>query len=235
VRLFEIGRVYRRDANVPDGPLTVAGVDQPMRVAALAYGAADALQWGERERAADFFDIKGDLEALLAPRRASFEPSTHPALHPGRCAAVRLEGEPIGHVGELHPRWRQAYELPHAPVLFELDLAALLQARVPAFQPLPRQQSAWRDVALVLPQSAAHEAVARALAADPSGLVRGATLFDIYRPQRPGSDIAAGEHSMAYRLELRDDERTLTDEQIDAAKDAAVARACRAFAGARLR
>jgi len=229
--------VFRRDASVRDGELTVAGVHQPSRIAALAYGPVDAAQWGARERAADFFDIKGDLEALLAPRQATFAPATHPALHPGRCARVRLAGEDIGFVGELHPRWRHAYELPHAPVLFELDLAAVQSARVPVYQAVPRQQSASRDVALVLGEGATlalHAALEACLCADPAGLVRSATLFDIYRPSAPGGGVSMGERSMAYRLELRDDAATLTDERIEAAVAAAVARAADAF-GARLR
>jgi phenylalanyl-tRNA synthetase beta chain len=237
VRLFELGRVYRRDASVRDGELSVADVDQPMRVAALSYGAADALQWGARERPADFFDIKGDLERLLAPRQAVCTPATHPALHPGRCARVSVDGLDIGYVGELHPRWRQAYELPLAPVLFELDLAAVQRARVPLFEPVPRQQSAWRDVALVVQEKAAgvsHGALEACLRADPAGLVRSATLFDIYRPSASGGSVASGECSMAYRLELRDDAATLTDERIEAVVAAAVARTAGAF-GAKLR
>jgi phenylalanyl-tRNA synthetase beta chain len=234
VRLFELGRVYRRDAAVADGELSVAGISQPPRLAALAYGPAEPVQWGGRERVVDFFDLKGDLEALLAPLSASFEPAAHPALHPGRCARVRLAGLDIGVVGELHPRWRQAYELPHAPVLFELDLAALQRGTVPVFEPVPRQQSAWRDVALVLGGPASHGEIEACLREDPTGLVRSATLFDIYRPSAPGGSVAMGERSMAYRLELRDDAVTLTDERIEATVAAAVARAAGRF-GARLR
>jgi len=237
VRLFEIGRVFRRDPSMADGPLAVAGVDQPMRIAALAYGPLEAVQWGVRERAVDFFDIKGDLEALLAPAAAAFEAAEHPALHPGRCARVRLGDVAVGFVGELHPRWRQAYELPQAPVLFELDLAAVQRGRVPQYQAVPRQQSAWRDVALVLgahASAASHAALQACLCADPAGLVRSATLFDIYRPSTAGAGVSMGERSMAYRLELRDDAVTLTDERIEATVDAAVKRATAAF-GARLR
>jgi phenylalanyl-tRNA synthetase beta chain len=233
-RLFEIGRVYRRDASVRDDNASVAGIHQPMRIAALAYGPAEPAQWALRERAADFFDVKGDLEALLAPQAPRFEAATHPALHPGRCARVWLNDRDIGVVGELHPRWRQAYELPQAPVLFELDLEAVQQSLLPAFEPVPKQQSAWRDVALVLGERASHEALRACLLADPAGLVRSASLFDIYRPAAPGGSVAMGERSMAYRLELRDDAATLTDERIEAAVAAAVERAARAF-GARLR
>ncbi len=234
VRVFELGRVSMRDAGVVDSDVTVAGVHQPMRVAALAYGAVDAMQWGSRERLVDFHDIKGDVEALLAPIRPRFEPVEHPALHPGRCARVRVDGQAVGVVGELHPRWRQAYELPHAPVLFELDLMAALQRPVPLHHPIARHPAAQRDLALVVPAAATHDALIAALRADPEGLVKAATLFDIYQPAQAAADIGAGERSMAVRLDLLDAHATLTDARIDAAVQAAVNRAAAAL-GARLR
>lgn len=233
-RLFEIGRVFRRDASVKDGPLAVAGVDQPMRLAALAFGAVDALQWSVKERAVDFFDVKGDLEALLAPRHVRFVTAAHPALHPGRSAQVEVDGMAIGFVGELHPRWRQAYELPSAPVLFELELPALLARPLPVFQPIPRQQSVWRDVAIIAAESVTHDALMQAIDRAPTPLVRSARLFDLYKPASPTADIGAGERSLAVRLELLDDETTLTDERIDAAV-AAVLSTLRDTVGARLR
>ncbi len=233
-RLFEIGRVFRRDASVQDGPLTVAGIDQPLRVAGLAWGPVDELQWGERERAVDFFDVKGDLESLLGPRSLQFHPDVHPALHPGRCARVESDGRVLGYVGELHPKWRQAYELPSAPILFELALDAVLARQLPSFQPLPRQQQALRDVALVVGEQVTHDALVQALKADPACLVRSATLFDIYKPVQAQAGFAVNERSLAVRLELLDDTATLTDERIELAVAAAVQRAAQAC-GARLR
>ncbi|MCP5272456.1 MAG: phenylalanine--tRNA ligase subunit beta [Burkholderiaceae bacterium] len=232
VRVFETGRVFRRDPQAQDGAISVAGLVQPRRVAGLAWGPAAALQWGEAERAVDFFDVKGDVEALLAPMRPRFVADTHPALHPGRCAAVKIDGQLIGHVGELHPRWRQAYDLPSAPVLFELDLDTVMARPLPAPQPLPRQPGAVRDIALVVTDGVAHDALIATLADDP--LVRQVTLFDIYRPAQPGGGLAAGERSLALRLDLLDPTATLTDERIDAVVTAAVARAAQAY-GARLR
>ena len=234
VRVFELGRVAWRDASVASGDLTVAGIHQPMRVAGLAFGPVDGTQWGSKERAVDFFDLKGDLQALLAPRKPLFTPSQHPALHPGRSARVWVDGQAIGHIGELHPRWRQTYELPAAPMLFELELAAVLAQPAPAFQAIARHQAATRDLALVVPESARHDPLIAALRDDPSGLVRTATLFDVYKPAQPGADMAAGERSLAVRLELLDSTATLTEERIDAAVAAAVARAA-AAQGARLR
>jgi len=234
VRVFEIGRVFRRDASVASTDRSVAGVAQPMRVAALAQGPAMGLQWSAPEKAVDFFDLKGDVEALLAPQQVSFVAAEHPAMHPGRCAAVQVAGVTIGHLGELHPKWRLVYELPQAPVMFELDLDAVQQRSVPVAQAVARQQTTLRDLALVVPDKVGHDALMQALTADVEGLVRSATLFDIYKPKDDTTDIRAGERSMAVRLALLDDDSTLTDERIDAAVAAAVGRAQSAL-GARLR
>jgi len=234
VRIFEIGRVFSRDASVTSTLTSVAGVAQPLRVAGLAWGPADQLQWGAAERHVDFFDVKGDVEQLLAPRAVTFVAAEHPAMHPGRCAAVLVDGRAIGHVGEFHPRWRQAYDLPTAPIVFELDLAGVQAREVPQAQPLPRQQAARRDLALVVQESVRHDALMAALRDDATGLVRSATLFDVYRPKAGAADFAAGERSLAVRLELLSDDATLTDEIIDAAVASAIARAATAT-GARLR
>jgi phenylalanyl-tRNA synthetase beta chain len=234
VRVFEIGRVFMRDATVADGNRSVAGVRQPLRVGGLAFGPAEPAQWGRAESAVDFFDVKGDVEALLAPVRPVFVADEHPALHPGRCARVEVHGKAIGHVGELHPRWRQAYELPQAPVLFELDLDAVLEAPVPVYGAVSRQQAVVRDLALVVADGVAHDALMAALAADEQGLIRAATLFDVYKPAKPVPGIGEHERSLAVRLELLDFDNTLTDERIDNAVAAAVGRVHAAF-GARLR
>jgi phenylalanyl-tRNA synthetase beta chain len=217
VRVFEVGRVFKRDANTKDGELSVNGIHQPMRLGGLAYGSADSQQWGSKERQVDFFDVKGDIEALFAPKRVSFVADSHPALHPGRSARIELDGKPVGFVGELHPRWRQGYELPSAPVLFEIELSALLARDLPKFEPVPRHQSVWRDIAVIAKESVSHDALIQAIEAAPTTLVRSAQLFDIYKPAAPTAEIAAGERSMAVRLELLDDENMLTDERIEAA------------------
>lgn len=236
VRLFEVGRVFRKDASVVDSDTSVAGFDQPMRVAGLAGGPVNALQWGEADRVADFFDAKGDVEALLAPRRAEFRAAEHPAMHPGRCAAVWLDGRCIGHVGELHPRWRQAHDLPSAPVLFELELNAVLARPVPVFQAVSRHQPVERDLALVVNEAVTHDAVLSAIQAAGGEWLRDAVLFDVYRPKKgaPAGNLAADEKSLAVRLVLNRDDATLTEEQIEATV-AAVLAALQQRTGARLR
>jgi phenylalanyl-tRNA synthetase beta chain len=224
VRIFEIGRVFRRDASVADSHQSVAGLDQPLRIAGLAYGNALPLQWAEAERTVDFFDVKGEIETLLAPRKACFVAAEHPAMHPGRCARIEVDGELMGHVGELHPRWRQGYELPQAPVLFELDAALLQRRPLPAPLALPRQLPVSRDLALVAGEGVGHDALLAAIHAAPhEGLLRQALLFDVYRPKTASAEIGAGERSMAVRLELLDDQAPLTEERIDSAVHAVLA------------
>jgi len=224
VRVFEIGRVFMRDASVQTTDTTVHGIRQPMRVAGLASGSADGLQWGRKESQVDFYDVKGDVEALLAPRRPEFNPAEHPAMHPGRCASISLDGREIGFVGELHPRWRQQWEFAQAPVVFELDLDAVTQRDVPAFEPVPRFQPAQRDIALVVKDAVTHDAILSAIGSAASGgLLRDAFLFDVYKPKQAVAGMAPDEKSVALRLTLASNDATLTDDQIEAAVKAIVA------------
>jgi phenylalanyl-tRNA synthetase beta chain len=230
VRVFELGRVFLRDASVKSTDTTVEGFHQPMRIAGLASGSADDLQWGRKEQGVDFFAVKGDVEALLAPLQAEFAPGNHPAMHPGRCAQVVLGGKVIGHVGELHPRWRQSYELAQAPVVFELELEPVLQRPVPAFKPVARFQAVQRDIAVVVADQVTHSALMSAIWAAPTaGLLRDAQLFDVYRP-KPAKDAAvaaqdgANDRSLAVRLTLNSVDATLTEEQIESTVKAVVER-----------
>jgi len=222
IRVFEIGRVFLRDPAVSNTDTTVEGFAQPMRVSAMVCGNADAPQWGLPERSADFFDVKGDVEALLAPRKAVFVPAVHPAMHPGRCARIELNGVPIGFVGEMHPQWRQAYDLAQTPVMFELDLDAVLQRDVPVFKAVAKFHSVERDIAVMVPEVVTHDALLKAVWAAPTlGLLRDVALFDIYRPKAAkevaGVASAGPEKSMAVRLALNSEVATLTDDQIEGA------------------
>ncbi len=222
VRVFELGRVYLRDAASQNTATAVAGLRQPMRVAAMAMGSADQLQWSGKERDADFFDAKGDVQALLAPRRPTFVAAQHAAMHPGRCASVHVDGHQIGFVGELHPRWRQSYELAGTPVMFELDLDQVLQRPLPAFRAVAKHQPVERDIAVLVPEQISHDALMAAISGAPTkGLLRKAVLFDVYRPKpatRTDADVVAtpgAEKSLAVRLTLNKDAATLTDEEIE--------------------
>jgi phenylalanyl-tRNA synthetase beta chain len=233
--------VFLRDASVKNTDTTVDGFHQPMRVAGLVYGNLDELQWGRAEQAADYFDVKGEVEALLAPIQATFEPANHPSMHPGRCARVLVNGQEVGFIGEMHPKWVQSYELgkggktAKAPVLFELELDALLQRSVPVAQPVLKTQDVERDIAILVAEKVTHAKVMEAIATVPlNGLTRAVTLFDIYRPKVTGGDIAADEKSLAVRLTYNSQDATLNDEMIEAAVNA-VLDSLKSQVGARLR
>jgi phenylalanyl-tRNA synthetase beta chain len=216
VNVFELGRVFLRDAQSQNTDTTVAGFNQPMRVAGLAYGPRAALNWDQPAKTVDFFDIKGDVEALLAPLKPSFAPAEHPAMHPGRCASVSVTGQLIGFVGELHPKWRQGYELAQAPLLFELELDALLARPVPVFEPVSKLQPVERDIAVIVPERVTHAALMAAIYQAPTnGLLKDAVLFDVYRPQAGNTAMQLGEKSLAVRLQLSSPNATLTEDAID--------------------
>jgi phenylalanyl-tRNA synthetase beta chain len=221
INVFELGRVFLRDPASRNTDTTVAGFHQPIRVAGLAYGPREGLQWSLSDNGVDFFDLKGDVQALLAPLQPVFAPAIHPAMHPGRCASVSIDGREIGVVGELHPQWRQAYELALAPMLFELDLDALLQRPVPVFQPVSKLQPVERDIAVIVAEAVTHAALMAAIHdAGTGGLLKSATLFDVYRPQPGNSAVQSGEKSLAVRLVLGGGDATLTEEQIEAVTQA---------------
>jgi phenylalanyl-tRNA synthetase beta chain len=221
VRVFELGRVFLRDPSIQSTDTTVEGFNQPMRLSGLVCGSVDSLQWGGKERSADFFDVKGDVEALLSPQKIIFVVGEHPAMHPGRCANVMLNGVSIGFVGELHPRWRQSYELAQAPIMFELALDAVLSQPVPVFKPVPKYQAVERDIAIMVDESVTHAALMDAVwAATTGGLLKDAVLFDVYRPKLTlDAEMDAEpnrQKSMAVRLTLNSEEGTLNETQIEA-------------------
>jgi len=220
VRLFELGRVFARDAAAQDGPLEVAGVRQPLKVAGAAWGPSEEEQWGAPARQVDFYDVKMDVEALFGTRgaRLRFEAATHPALHPGRSARVTLDGKQVGWIGELHPRWAQQADLAHSPVVFELDVDALSEGELPQVRELSRQPVVVRDLALwvdapVTAQSML-DTVAATVKADPQlAVVQDMRLFDVWRGNYRGSEPPS-EKSLAFRFWLQDRERTLDEVRV---------------------
>jgi phenylalanyl-tRNA synthetase beta chain len=223
VRLFEIGAIFKRNPDALNGPLAVAGYDQPKRVAAIAYGPLQDEQWGVATRSVDFFDLKADLEALFAPLVLRFEKIEHPALHPGRSASVAIDGQVIGFIGELHPRWLQKYDLVLAPLYFEVDAGALQQRRVPTYQEISKFPGATRDLALVVKQALPVQDLLDVLMAEVASnaackLVQAIVLFDEYR----GKGLLPDEKSLAFRIALQDTQTTLQDEVVDAAMAALI-------------
>jgi phenylalanyl-tRNA synthetase beta chain len=215
IRAFEVGRVFLRDAAVKDGPLEVAGLRQPMRIAAVACGPAFEEQWGVATRPADLFDLKADVEALVAPRAARFEAAPHPAFHPGRSARIRVEGREAGWIGELHPKWQQKYELSQGLVCFEVDAAVLQEVPLPQISVPSRFPLVTRDIALLVNANIAVQDLLDAIAEEKPAIVRDVRLFDLYQ----GPNLPPGRKSLAFRVVMQDTERTLTDAEADTARD----------------
>ncbi|MES2771478.1 MAG: phenylalanine--tRNA ligase subunit beta, partial [Pseudomonadota bacterium] len=195
IRIFESGRCFLRktESAHPRAEDLSERFHQPWRVAALAYGGAAPEQWGQATRTVDFFDLKGDLENLLAPQHPFFNKTTHPALHPGRSAEVFLQGKSIGFIGELHPKWVQKYEFPLAPIVFELDLHVLTQAQLPCYQAISSQPPVIRDLALIVDQKIELQSLLSSMLQNRSPLIQDITLFDVYvgKGIEPGLSLEA--------------------------------------------
>ncbi|MET0256439.1 MAG: phenylalanine--tRNA ligase subunit beta, partial [Luteibacter sp.] len=208
VRLFEVARSFHATDGAPD---------EIGRVAVVASGNARAEQWGEASRTVDFFDLKGDLDALIAhtgePARWSVDTDGLPAwLHPGRSARVLRDGQPAGYLGALHPALAKALDLGADVHLMELALEPILARRLPAAARVARFPAVRRDIAVELPEDVSWSAVEAAVRGALGEVLKDIRLFDRYA----GKGIDEGRKSLAMGLILQDASRTLTDEDADA-------------------
>lgn len=203
VRLFETGRCFSRAA---------PAYEQVMMLGGLVYGEAMPEQWGVTGRKVDFYDVKSDVEAAVAPNIARFEATQHPALHPGRSAKVALEGVAIGWLGELHPRLQQEYDLPYAPMVFELNLDKITARNVPVYREVSRQPLVRRDLSVEVPETISAQAMLDALRKYAQRHVSEVALFDVYR----GKGIDSDKKSIAFKVLLQDTDKTLTDADVEA-------------------
>jgi len=203
VRLFELGRCFLGEGPEPH--------EQPERLAGVTHGTRLPEQWADKSPDADFYDAKGDLEAIAGGVALEFAPARHPAFHPGRCARVMSGGRPVGLVGELHPRLQLKYELSRAPVLFEIDCDVLLAGRAPRFEGVSRMPTVRRDLAVVVAESLPAGAILEAVRAAVPACVREVEIFDQYR----GKGVETGRKSLAFRIVMQDTARTLTDAEVE--------------------
>jgi phenylalanyl-tRNA synthetase beta chain len=198
VRIFELGRVYASLA------------EQPMKLGGLAFGDVQPEQWGATARRIDFFDIKGDLERLFG-HALDTRRGVHPALHPGQSAELWIDGKAVGWLGALHPRLVQTFDLPSAPILFELDSEVLAQRSVPRHASLSRFPLVRRDLAFVLDVNTPAGILLAALREAALPQVQSIEVFDDYR----GKGVAENLKSLAIRVVMQDTQRTLTDQEVD--------------------
>jgi phenylalanyl-tRNA synthetase beta chain len=206
VRLFETGLRFSR---IQGEIIQTAGL------AGLVAGAINSEQWGEKNRAVDFFDIKSDVAAILRlaghEEDVSFLPGKHHALHPGQCAEIRLQQAHLGWVGMLHPALEKTLGFEQPVFLFELDQAPLLQRDVVRFKSLSRFPHVRRDLAIIVHEAVQSSALVGCVKQQ-DALIRDVVVFDVYQ----GQGIASSMKSVALGLVLQDDNETLTDVGVDA-------------------
>jgi len=202
VRLFEVGGCFAAEAG---------SYVQHECLAGLAYGAALSEQWGAPGRNVDFYDVKGDVEALFALRSPTFQAAQHPASHPGRSARILLDGRGVGWIGGLHPQWQQQYDLPQSVVWFELELNAVMLDSVPKLKNISRFPPVRRDLAVLVDEGVTVQALLDAMRSEDLPKVVDLAVFDVYR----GKGVEQGKKSLAFRVLLQDTEKTLTDNEIE--------------------
>ena len=223
--LFEVGKCFVAPAAEAQLP------GERWQLAALYAGPLSPTNWHGPQRDADFYDLKGALEALGDGAPLRFEPTDHPGYRRGHCARVELAETAIGHIGQVDPTLCDAFDVEAAVYIFELDFAPLVdfwQQRRRAFSPLPKFPAAERDLSIVVGEETSHSAIAEVIAA--GALVEDVEFFDLYQ----GEPIEDGYKSLSFSIRLRHPQRTLKDAQADAAISEILQRLQKRF-GAHLR
>ncbi|USD39182.1 MULTISPECIES: phenylalanine--tRNA ligase subunit beta [Ferrimonas] len=223
VRLFETGLRFIPDEQAENG------IRQEVMVAGVIAGQASDEHWEMPARAVDFYDLKGDVEAMLALTNDadafSFRSTSNPALHPGQSAEIVKAGKVVGLIGAIHPQHEKKLGLNGRTLVFEIEQAAIADSQVPEASAISKFTASRRDIAIVV-----DEAIG---AGDVTSLIKkigvkqlvGVNLFDVYR----GKGIEEGQKSLAIALTLQDVERTLEEQDIADAVDTIVASLAKEF------
>ena len=211
VKLYELAKIYLPTEGLPEEPkMLVLG----------SYGAEE-----------NFFSLKGELEAIMTglrlPKATYTAVKDHPSYHPGRCAAVSIDGQLLGYIGQVHPLVAENYDMECEVYCAELNFTKMFDLRLPepTYVPLPKYPGVTRDLSMLCDEAITVAQIEEAIYASAGKLLRNVKLFDIYR----GTGVPEGKKSMAFSLELRADDRTLTDadsEQVMSKVLAALAERC---------
>ncbi len=211
-QLFEVGTSYatNKDKNQSNG------YSESQRVSGLFYGAVRPEQWAEDGRDVDFYDVKSTVNKLTQGQ-AEFQVADasvqHPALHPGQSALVLVHGKAIGWIGKLHPKWQQHYDLPKSTILFELELAPLLNKALPSYTEVTKTLPIRRDLAVIVDEHLPVQNILDGIKKAQIPLITEVALFDIYK----GKGIESGKKSLAFLVLMQDTHKTLVDNDADAA------------------
>jgi phenylalanyl-tRNA synthetase beta chain len=211
VRIFETGRCFFAPTGGEHQDEIAAGVAQVRRIGGLCYGSRHSEQWGERTEPVDYFDVKADLGACFHNAELIFKKTELAMLHPGRAATVFLGSQLIGWLGELHPGLCAKYELPLAPVVFEMDIAPLLPVSIAKSGEISKFPAVRRDIAVVVDDKVAVADLLISLNSVAPPVVKEIALFDHFR----GGNLPSGKKSLAFRVVMTDTEKTLTEEEIE--------------------
>lgn len=213
IKFFENGVIFDKQNGI---------VQEHPSIAGLLTGEQGALNWSELTSKFDFFDLKGDLQALFASmhyEEVKFVPALHPALHPGKSAAIMIDNEQAGWCGVLHPRITDALDISDEVMLFELRLNALTKQKKLAYQQISKFPQIRRDLSLLVPQTINVEQIEFAVRNTVnSNKLKAFNVFDLYT----GESIPQGKKSVAIALTLQDAERTMVDSEINVIIDAII-------------
>ena len=204
VRLFETGLRFIEQS---DGTL-----QQPM-LAGVVTGSLLPEQWAADNRDIDFFDVKGDVESLLALAGGDIEfvAEKHPALHPGQSASILKDGKSIGWMGALHPEAQKTLDLDQKVYMFELELGSVCGKKLPKFNVLSKFPEVRRDISLLVDEKLSVSAIKKCIVRAGSEVLKDVTVFDVYA----GKGVSPGLKSVALGLILQDFSRTLIDDDVD--------------------
>ncbi|AIL70820.1 phenylalanyl-tRNA synthetase subunit beta [Vibrio vulnificus] len=228
VRLFEYGLRFIPCETAENG------MRQEPMLAGVIAGTRSEEHWNIDSNTVDFFDLKGDVEAILElsanDKAYSFVATKHPALHPGQSAAIVVDGKEIGVIGTVHPELERKFGLNGRTIVFEIEWSAINRKVIPEAVALSKYPANRRDIAVVVDEAVASGDIVNACLEVGGEFLKAAKLFDVY----VGKGVEEGKKSLAIALTLQSNERTLEDADIAGAVDAIVAHVSEKF-GASLR
>jgi len=210
LRIFEIGRIF----------LPIEGQELPREETVIAGLIMGALEkgWNWESQKLDFFYLKGVLEELFEHLNVGdvvWEPtSDYPGMHPGKTAEIKAKGIYLGFIGEIHPSVIENFELPTQASVFQINFEALAQTSesVKMYRPLPKYPSAERDMAFIVSENIPAAEIEKAIREVGGKILKSCRIFDVYK----GRQIPEGKRSLAFSLVYQAEDRTLTDEEVDA-------------------
>ena len=233
IRLFEVGSTYHKRNNRESNTNQTPYLEVP-RLAGVITGPVSPVQWGSDSKVVDFYDLKCDLEAVLAltgqKKPIIFNEFQHVSLHPGQVSAVMIGSEEVGWLGRLHPVLQKQYGLSSNVFTFEVDLNKALSATLPEFKAVSRFPSVKRDLSIVLANDVSAAAITTVIQEELKTALVNVVIFDLYR----GDGVAAEEQSVSLSMVLRDPSKTMTDDEAEQLTSRAISVLTKSF-GARLR